>query len=180
MWVTEALLLEDPPPTDWVVEPSAGDGAIAVMLLHHGYRVWANEVREECRKDLVNDDTPLDRVTFQNWTTTNVNRIMADCAFSIVMNPPYRPGDVGLRHVAHALLSNASYVAALLPLAWFSGTDARRRFYAQHGMPTSLYGFLERPKFSGSGGQFEVAWFVWRRNAFGHIAGGLKLLGRPA
>ena len=178
-WVTETLLDADPPPTSWVVEPSAGDGAIAEVLTRHGHQVYAIEMREECGASLLR--MPNQVVSFDDWLQHELS--IGPWPFSIVMNPPYRPPDIGIAHVAHALRTEATYVAALLPLSWYSGTETRRRFWAEHGEPTALYGFLERPKFTGNGGQFEAAWFVWRR---GRVHGGhggqpsLKLLGRRA
>ena len=159
-WVLRALLDAYPPPTAWVVEPSAGEGAMVRVLVERGHHVAAVEQNPACLAALEASgarlvDCPAD------WLVFTEARKLAGCEpFSIVLNPPYRPAHVALAHLLAALTCGAEYVAALLPLSFLSGGSGRRHLWRRHE-PTAIHWFSERPKFSGSGGMFEPCWVVW-------------------
>jgi hypothetical protein len=160
-WVTEALLERDPPPEGWVVEPSAGEGAIVFSLENAGYPVSAVEIRQ----------VPLSEhsrrlVTYGDWLKMYPQvlfRHIHHPLFSIVGNPPWDPAPTMLAHVKHCLEVGAEYVALLLPLR-FLCSQSLAPFHAEHPV-SALYPIARRIDFGGTGqgGKQDCAWFVWRK-----------------
>jgi hypothetical protein len=153
-WTVDALLAIHPPPTQAVVEPSAGEGAIAGHLVRLGYQVTAIEVREGCRQAL---DRTGATVAIQNWLTTTIK----GGQFAVIGNPPYNPAAQMLEHVEHAVsMPGAVYVALLLPIAFFC--SSQRLLFNRTCPVTGFYPLAERPVFGrGQSGSRDVAWFVW-------------------
>ena len=157
-WCVEALLRESPPTTDWVVEPSAGEGAICEVLRHR-YSVIAFEIRPECLEPL--------HTVFREGVNSSQIRIsdfleigsVGLGRFSIVGNPPHDPASVMLKHVEHCLELGPAYCALLLPLRFLG--SAERLIFNEIHPPRGLYPLCPRPRFAEGGGSEDVAWFVW-------------------
>jgi len=153
--VIEALLREYPPPPGFkIIEPAAGDGAIARMLIGRFYQVIALEIREAERDKLewicpymICDFLETDK--FYNWQG------------SYVGNPPF---SLAYEFAKKCVESPAVYVALLLRLS-FLGSIKRAAFNNAHP-PTALLIIAPRPSFTNGGNdQVDVAWFIWDKQA---------------
>ena len=135
-----------------ILEPSAGNGHLAVVLKEHGFNVT-------CR-DIVQRDYPLDAVgdfleTSEMWDG------------DIVMNPPYK---YALEHIKKALeiIPDGHKVVAFLKLQFLEG-KARRVFYETKQLKT-VYVASGR-LICANNGHFEqfkssavcYAWFEWQK-----------------
>jgi hypothetical protein len=163
-WCVDGLVDHWPELIDWscetpILEPSAGTGGIVRALVSRGAQVEAIETRDTreqlaqagaCRITIA-DFCQVALVDEQNW-------------FITVMNPPYRPPWVMLRHMRRALEVTRGFLAALLPLSFLSGGSGRNEFWEQAPPLTQLLFFDERPAFAetGGSGMFECAWFIWK------------------
>jgi hypothetical protein len=161
---TRGCLIEHPPPTAWVCEPSAGDGAIAVELVARGHLVDAIECREECREGLERALPAEDGhvVTIGDWCNWCKPPHLE---YSLVGNPPYNPAEECYWHVRHALDLDLEQVALLLPLA-FGAASSRAHLLELHP-PAAVRPLVPRPSFAktakAEGGMRDVAWYIWRR-----------------
>lgn len=159
-WVTEALLEHDGPPDGWIVEPSAGEGAIVDALEVAGYPVSAVERRVT---GIMEHNRRL--VTYGDWLTMwpqTLFRHKQPPPFSIVGNPPWDPAPVMLAHVEHCLNVGAEYVALLLPLRFLESKI--RLAFNQANPVNALYVFAERIKFgTDGGGKQPCGWFVYKK-----------------
>jgi len=158
-WVTGALLEIDPPPTAWIIEPSAGDGGIAKVLHAAMKHVFAFEVRPESVGALSSGF--CHRWAIRDWLGVEHWELQMEIGtpFSIVANPPYSPASAMLAHVKHMLEVGAQYVACLLPLNFFA-SQSRAAFHAAHPV-TGFYPLARRPRFVGGGGSQDIAWLTW-------------------
>ena len=150
-----ALLDACPPPPGPVLEPSAGEGHIVRELVAAGYPVEAVELRQECRGALI--AAGAHAVEIADWLSVAAHKRPG----SIVGNPPF---SAALEHVEACLGTGAGYVALLLRLG-FLASQRRAEFHARHPV-SALYPLARRPSFSGDGktDQYDVAWFVWRKD----------------
>ena len=175
-WLVDGLVDYWPELIAWsnhvpILEPEAGGGAIVKALVARGAQVEAIEVRDTrtqlkeagaCRV-AIGDFLKCRPVDRRYW-------------FTVVMNPPFRPAPIMLAHVRRALEMTRGFVACLLPLSFLSGGNGRREFWVDAPPLTQLLFFDHRPKFVGSGGMFEVAWFIW---AEGHCARPTSIIRKP-
>lgn len=176
-WPTIGLLQQFPPlvgydhiyrkPIKSIVEPSAGKGGIAEVLVEHDYRVHLVEVRQECETDLLkyascSPGSSVDIMDWLDWRWFASTRLKRP--FGIIGNPPYNPNEIMLRHVEHALSPavGADYVALMLPMT-FLCTIERSRFWKAH--PLSWFcPLVPRPvttEKGGGGGLRDLAWYIW-------------------
>lgn len=157
-WCTEALLRVHPPYyANYIIEPSAGEGAIAEVLIEHGLAVTAVEIRLECLPALSKLKC---RYVIEDWLRIDGATLHTeDAPFGIIGNPPYNPASLMLAHAERCLSVNASYVALLLPMS-FLNSLGRLAFHVKRPV-TGLYPLANRPRFTAGGGKREIAWFVW-------------------
>ena len=165
-WPTRSLFAVHPPPTQMVLEPSAGSGGIASVLAEVGHTVTATEVRPECAEPLrrILPKSQGHRVIIADFLRLppRVERLVASWDhFSIVANPPYKPAEIMLRHVRAALALRPDYCAQLLPIGFLASKN-RARFWSDYP-PTAIYILSERPRFTGGGGNQDIMWCVWER-----------------
>lgn len=162
-WCVDGLVDHWPELVAWsrtkpILEPEAGSGAIVRALVARGARVSAIEVRDT-RAQLA--AAGAESILIADFCQLGLELWTARRPFAIMMNPPFRPPHVMLRHVRRALELARGFVAALLPLSFLSGGSGRAAFWAAAPPLTQLLFFEERPVFVGDGGLFECAWFVW-------------------
>lgn len=170
-WAVEALLEAHPLRTSWVIEPSAGEGAIAEVLARRGHQVVAVELREQCWMGLshILVSSKLHQIIIGDWLVQDPDKLTPPMvAFSIVGNPPFNPVSEAMRHIRHCVKSKAATVALLLPTD-FIHSQKRALFWMDHPF-SRLYALSRRPNTSpdsGSscgGGLRNLSWFVWDRD----------------
>lgn len=148
-WATEVLLerwVIDRMP--YVLEPCAGDGAIANVLKAHGIDVRTNDI-----------DTSRDVDTYYDATAPN---LWDKRPFYVVSNPPF---SLASQIVPRAVESAIYGVAMLLRLSFLEPCEDRVVFLANH--PPTRQLVLPRISFTGDGKTDNVtcAWFIWEPNA---------------
>lgn len=145
-WMTEVLLRRchvfD------VLEPCAGDGAIANVLRARGITVWTNDIDPSRKTDWNVDATvPL---FWENMRALGSH-------FWTVTNPPFNLAE----HIVPLAVGIGLPVAMILRLSWLEPTDSRQRFLEKH--PPSRLIVMPRHDFRGNGATDSVtsAWMVW-------------------
>ena len=151
-WQLEALLCRVALPLGTcVIEPCAGNGALAVPLVEHGHRVWAKDLIERPAYAL---DSRLDVTHRESWQTirreTPIQAVVANVPFSLA-----------LPILAHAV-EFAPFVATILRRTWDEPTAARGPWLAAH--PCTGQIVLPRHSYRGEGSDSTTtAWFIWDR-----------------
>jgi hypothetical protein len=150
-WMTRALLRRVQPFD--VLEPCAGDSAIANVLKAEGLTVITNDA------DLSRStDFHLDMTRRESWQTLTypftANRIMWG-----VTNLPFNVAD----EIVPLAVEHLPSFATILRLSWLEPTAARQRFLAEH--PPAKVIVLPRHDFKGRGATDSVtsAWFIWEK-----------------
>jgi len=172
-WCTKRLLEHTHLPSGPWLEPCAGYGHIikASKELRPDIEWTANELREDCRDELLPLADTISFGDFLSWPTPEAPR------FNVaITNPPFSLA----MPIINKCLEYAKWVVMLLRLN-FVGTADRSPFFKSF-MPDSLV-LPERPSFTGKGttDSIEYAWFVWpdslnRRRSRGYI----ELLGNTS
>ncbi len=147
-WCTRGLLDLEPPPTEVVCEPCAGNGAIVRELVNAGYCVWAVERRESCAEELHSCGSPH-----------ILHVLIADAGVtawplpghSVVTNCPYSNALDWVRRAVEA----GGYAAFLLR-AGFWDADYRAKWLEEHP-PSDMLGLSPRP----FGSAWAHCWWVW-------------------
>jgi len=175
----ESLLASCPPPSATVVEPCAGDGAIARVLLAYGYRVVAHELQPQFGLDLERSrDTephPFAKILWDRLGVTQpgrADRLTVLCPsdflghapfnrhahLSIVCNPPY---SLALEFADACIGYCPSYAALLLRLPILG--SIRWANWLNRNPPSKIRSLRKRPSFSPDGKTepTEYAWIVW-------------------
>lgn len=151
-WQLEALLTRIAlPPGTCVVDPCAGNGALADPLVEtHRCRVWAN--------DLVARDYPLDSqldaTVRASWEAirreTPTQVVIANLPFKLALP------------ILQLAVEYAPFVATILRRTWDEPTEARGPWLWAH--PCSGQIVLPRHSYRGTGSDSTTtAWFIWDR-----------------
>jgi len=151
-WQLEALLCRVPlPPGTCVIEPCAGHGALAVPLVEHGYRVWANDLIERPAYAL---DSELDATQRASWEAirreTPIQAVIANLPFALALP------------ILALAVEFAPFVATILRRTWDEPTHDRGPWLAAH--PCTGQIVLPRHSYRGKGSDSTTtAWFIWDR-----------------
>jgi hypothetical protein len=154
-WQLEALLCRVPlPPGTCVVEPCAGNGALAVPLVEHGYRVWANDLVERPAYAL---DSELDATQRASWEAirreTPIQAVVANLPFALALP------------ILRLAVEFAPFVATILRRTWDEPTHDRGPWLAAH--PCTGQIVLPRHSYRGKGSDSTTtAWFLWDRGGW--------------
>jgi hypothetical protein len=153
-WPTRSLLDAEEFPGP-ILEPAAGDGGIAKVLIANGYDAWCCDIDPKHPDIAVRDFLAADYPT--DWDG------------SIITNPPYaRDGGLAVKFIDKALSMterSGGKVAMLLRVDFDSGRS-RRRLFAEHPAFHRQYVLTQRIRWanidqSEEGPQKNHAWFVW-------------------
>src|SRR5688572_23630824 len=154
-WQLEALLCRVPlPPGTCVIEPCAGNGALAVPLVEHGYRVWANDLIERPAYAL---DSELDATQRASWEAirreTPIQAVVANLPFARALP------------ILALAVEFAPFVATILRRTWDEPTHDRGPWLAAH--PCTGQIVLPRHSYRGKGSDSTTtAWFLWDRSGW--------------
>lgn len=144
-------LLRHETPSDRILEPSAGKGAIARRLRHHGHTVVAYDLHDWYGAEGVEPG-----IDFLAQFDTRKCK-------SIVMNPPFRDAD---KHVRHALniLPQHGTLYVLLRLTWIAAK--KRADLLPHIEKIIIIGRTKmlppNVEDKGHSGTVDFAWFVMK------------------
>ena len=141
-------------PTDKILEPSAGDGAIIKAMRNRGYdnHIVAVELREEERYNLIG---LADRVYIGDFLESE-----ALGSYDVVIgNPPYSKA---LEFVKKSLeIVRPGGRVIMLLRTNFLESKARFQFWKDNPL-SGLYTLHKRPSFTGKGTDAtSYSWFVW-------------------
>ena len=153
-WVTHLLLKHYPPPTEWIVEPSAGDGAICRVLKKEmpEKKVYGIEIQKKFE-----DDLKFTTDEFVIGDFFEVSKDLRGKNFSIVANPPF---SLAQKFIQACIDARAVYMAFLLRID-FLGSKERAAFHNANPL-TQLIVLGKRPSFTGTGtDSYNYAWFVY-------------------
>lgn len=151
-WMTRALMrrihVYD------VLEPCAGDGAIAKVLKAEGRRVVTNDVDESRQTDF-----HLDMTQRESWEMLTYPFPTRRLTWGVT-NLPFKVADA----IVPLAVEYLQEFATILRLSWLEPTAARQRFLEKH--PPKRVIVLPRHDFKGNGQTDSVtsAWFVWSCN----------------
>jgi hypothetical protein len=137
-----------------VLEPCAGDGAIAKVLTAEGIiRVVTNDADESRPTDF-----HLDMTRRESWEQLTYP-FTAHRLIWGVTNLPFNVAD----EIVPLAVEHLPSFASILRLSWLEPTSARQRFLAAH--PPAKVIVLPRHDFKGRGLTDSVtsAWFVWEK-----------------
>lgn len=154
-WQLEALLRRiELPEYAHVLEPCAGNGAIALPLQHnYPLHVWMNDLVAR-RMDLDSEDDATKPGTWR-YITERFEGIDA-----VITNLPF---SLALPILEHAL-EFSPFVATILRRTWDEPTDERGPWLAAH--PCSAQIVLPRHSYRGEGSDSVTsAWFIWERGS---------------
>jgi hypothetical protein len=152
-WMTRSLLrrvsLFD------VVEPCAGDGAIARVLRGAGIRVLTNDLDQQWPTD---------------WHEDATKEAFWECLSGYAWRPYYGVTNVPFNladRIVPLAVNYLPWFATILRLSWLEPTAARAPFLKAH--PPSRVIVLPRHDFRGNGATDSVtsAWFIWDDNQVG-------------
>jgi hypothetical protein len=146
-WMTAALLAHLPiAPGSTILEPCAGDGAIARVLTAAGHHVLTNDIDERHPGHLHYDATgPL-------WTVPEL-----DGVDWVISNPPF---NVAFPILAQAFERSRVGVAFLLRKTFLEPTKERGPWLEKN--PPAMTICLPRHSFRGKGSDsVSTDWFVW-------------------
>lgn len=143
-------------PTDHILEPSAGNGAILSALRSRGFhnRITAVELREE-EKDLY---FFADEVIYCDFLTMETDR-----RYDVIIgNPPYSLA----QEFINKSLSLLRPGGKLIFLLRTNFLESEKRFkWWQDKIPSGLYTLHKRPSFTGKGTDAtSYSWFVWYKS----------------
>jgi len=160
-WCTKLLLENYPPPLDvgrYVLEPSAGDGAIArvVREWNENVRIVGVEIQEKFEPDLRKSCTHVYIDDYFHYASEHQYAFGA----CIIGNPPY---SLALNFCMGGMLQGVEYMAMLLRID-FLGSQERMHFHNSFPV-TQLIVLGKRPEFKidGKTDLYNYAWFVWDR-----------------
>jgi tRNA1(Val) A37 N6-methylase TrmN6 len=150
-------------PTDHILEPSAGNGAVLNALRTRGFhnKITAVELREE-EKDLY---FFADEVIYCDFLTMETDR-----RYDVIIgNPPYSLA----QEFIDKSLSLLSPGGRLIFLLRTNFLESEKRFkWWQDKIPSGLYTLHKRPSFTGKGTDAtSYSWFVWKRQTDGQTDG---------
>jgi hypothetical protein len=154
-WCTQLLLEHYPPPTKYIVEPSAGDGAIVREIKRwKDVAVCGIEIQERFEEPLRKCCDFVHMGDFFHHAKHAGNPINT----SYIGNPPY---SLALQFIKEAMRLGVRYIAMLLRMD-FLGSKERARFHNEHPL-TQLRVLGKRPAFKGTGATdvYNYAWFIW-------------------
>lgn len=144
-------LLQHETPSDRILEPSAGKGAIAKRLRHHDLAVVAYDLHDWYGAEGVEPG-----IDFLAQSDTRKCK-------SIIMNPPFKDADAHVRH-ALAILPQHGTLYVLLRLTWIAAK--KRRDLLSHIDKIVMCGRLKmlppNVEDKGHSGTVEFAWFVMK------------------
>lgn len=148
-WMTQALI-KRVHPFD-VLEPCAGDGAIARVFVADRKRVFTNDIDPRWKTDWHMDATSDD---FWEAVRTSYWK-----SYWGVTNVPFDLADV----IVPLAVKTLPCFATILRLSWLEPTKARQRFLAANPPRTVIV--MPRWDFKGRGQTDSVtsAWFVWEQ-----------------
>ena len=157
--IVDALFKIHPPPDPrqcTIIEPSAGDGAIAAVFRQQHYNVIGVEVQERFRSELMQRCTSVHISDWLQFSLESAN----PSYWAAIGNPPYSPAKLMVDHVEHALRL-CDYVAMLLPCT-FQHSYERVRFNRTYPL-NGYYPIAKRPSCSRDGklGKRDLSWHVW-------------------
>lgn len=168
-WCVTTLFERCPPPTDVLVEPSAGDGAIIrqSVMIDPRRRFWACEIQEQFRQPLVTlvgEQRTFIGDFFDPVFQESVRKLCAKERVSFIGNPPY---ELALEFCDTILGAGARYLAMLLRLD-FLGSRKRKQFWMLNPL-SKLVVLARRPKFKGGTGTdlYNYGWYIWERDERG-------------
>lgn len=130
-------------------EPACGDGAMAKVMIAHGYDVFASDIRYR---------------GYGHGTADFLKLPYAQAAAGVT-NPPYKD-NLPERFIRHAADIGMEYIALLLKANFFH-TQGRVALFSEF-RPVREYKICWRPDFLNlGGGMMDVSWFVFdfRRKA---------------
>ena len=134
-----------------VLEPSAGKGAIAKRLRHHGHTVVAYDLHDWYGAEGVEPS-----IDFLAQSDTR------GCK-SIVMNPPFKDADAHVRHALNILPQHGT-LYVLLRLTWIAAK--KRADLLPHIEKIIICGRLKmlppNTRDAGHSGTVDFAWFIFR------------------
>lgn len=138
-------------PTQSVLDPSAGDGAILRAFQHPARRLLAFELREECREQLSFCDEVQIGDALAGPKRSNIARLVA-------ANPPFS--------LAREFIERFRYAgdtSAFLLRINFLASQSRAPWWVADP-PAHVLVLPKRPSFSGNGktDATDYAWFVWQ------------------
>ncbi len=145
-WAVDAVLQRLGPPLagKWILEPSAGRGAIVRGLLAYGaspYRLAACELDSARYHHLYNQHPEIGHShgDFADYARTGARYDL------IVMNPPFSLAEQHIR-LACSLLAPGGTVAALVRLAFLAESQTRAGF--RRDLPHDRLELVKRPSFT--------------------------------
>lgn len=119
-----AVLAAQVRPGDHILEPSAGNGMLAVIAEAAGAKLHLNELAP-CRHGTLKGLFPQATLSMHDARQLK-DRVSASGSFdAVVMNPPFTGLDDHLR-AALATLADNGRVAAIVPAGYFESADLRR------------------------------------------------------
>lgn len=157
VWMTNTLLHHHPLSRGLrVVEPCAGDGAIARVLQRSHLHVVTNDIDQRHQTDH-HEDATLDRL----WASA-----FTDGVDFVITNPPFNEA---FRILQHAYSAARVGVAMLLRKTFLEPTRERGPWLAAHP-PSRIIG-LPRHSFRGKGSDSVSAdWVIWQKPGFFDVA----------
>ena len=144
-------LLRHETPSDRILEPSAGKGAIVKRLRHHDHTVVAYDLHDWYGSEGIEPG-----VDFLTQSDTR------GCK-SIVMNPPFKDADAHVRHALNILPQHGT-LYVLLRLTWIAAK--KRRDLLPHIDKIIIVGRVKmlppNVEDKGHSGTVDFAWFIMK------------------
>lgn len=109
-----------------LLEPSAGEGSLAVSAMNHGFQVTCIEIDPDCCQKLANEGLGVLNIDFLTLDAPLADAVEYSGFHAVLMNPPFTNGQ-DVEHVTHALrfLRAGGVLAAIMSSGVIFRSDRR-------------------------------------------------------